>query len=292
MKPSTEITPDILDNSEYFKNDFFNRFELRYADVPLRLNESIEKNYQFPTFYGDVGCAMAVFFCSYHKAKAMLPHPAMEPVSMGKGRALLVFSCYEYRNVLGVAPYNEIAMTIPIMMKPGLSVPVLPMVLPVFRNFGYYCFSMPVTSLENKIRGRKIWGLPKVVEEIPIRREGGLCHIQSIDCENRSYFDLKIPTDGKEVKFDVASYLYSVNDNRLQQSQTNFRGDFKVTKYMGLLLKKGKAPDLDYLTLGEGPSAEVLRNLEIENHPFQFRYCSSMDSCFDLPNPDFVPPPR
>ena len=288
MKPLTEISPELLDNSEFFKNEFFNRFKLRHADAPLKLNENIEKNYQFPTFYGDVCCAMAVFFCSYKHAKAMLPDAKMEPVSMGKGRALVIFSCYEYRNVLGVAPYNEIAMTIPVMLSPGINIPVLPMVLPGFKNFGYYCFSMPVTSLENKIRGQKIWGLPKIVEEIPITHEGNICHIQSIDSEKRTYLDLKIPTQGKSTDFDVSSYLYSIKDHRLLQSETNFQGNFKITKHMNLLFKKGKKPDIEYLKIGDGPSADVLKNLEIEEHPFQLRYCSSMNSCFDLPNPGFT----
>jgi len=32
---------------------------------------------------------------------------------------------------------------------PKLNVPILPMITNGFKNFGYYVFSMPVTSLEN-----------------------------------------------------------------------------------------------------------------------------------------------
>ena len=289
MKPSTDIPPELLDNSGSFKNEFFDRFELRYADAPLRLNENIEKNYQFPTLYGDVTCAMAVFFCSYERAKAILPHPAMKPVSMGRGRALVVFSCYEYKNVLGVAPYNEIAMTIPLLLKPAINFPVLPMLMPVFKSFGYYCFSMPVTSLENKIRGHKIWGLPKVVEEISIINRENVCKIQAIDSDQRNYFELNVPTDGGETNFDVNSNLYSLKDNELLQSQTSFQGSFKVIKYLNTLFTKPQKPDREYLKIGDGPSAEILNNLQIQKFPFQLRYCSSMSSCFDLPNPGFRP---
>lgn len=287
MKPTTEITPNLLDNAECFKDDFFKRFDLHHAEAPLKLNDTIEKNYLFPAFYGDVTSAMGVFLCSYERAKEMLPHPKLKPVRMGKGRALVIFSCYEYKNVLGVAPYNEIAMTIPVMAGTGIDLPVLPMVLPIFKNFGYYCFSMPVTSLENKIRGQKIWGLPKVVEEIPITHEGDICHIQGIDNEGRTYFDLKVPTTGKESSFDVSSSLYTVRGDKIEQNKTNFKGDFKVTKYMDVLFTKGKKPDQPYLTIGQGGTADILRKLEIEEHPFQFRYCKSMNSSFDLANPDF-----
>ena len=101
-------------------------------------------------------------------AAAMMLHPAVKPVRMTRGRSLVAFSCYEYRNVLGVAPYNEIAMTIPVLVDPGISVPVLPMIWDGFENFGYHVFSMPVTSLENQLRGLRIWGLPKVVQRIDI----------------------------------------------------------------------------------------------------------------------------
>lgn len=289
MKPSTEIPSELLDNAGSFKNGFFDRFELRYADAPLRLNKNIEKNYQFPTFYGDVTCAMAVFFCAYERAKALLPHPDMKPVSMGRGRALVVFSCYEYKNVLGVAPYNEIAMTIPVMLNPAINIPVLPMLMPVFKSFGYYCFSMPVTSLENKIRGQKIWGLPKVVEEIPITHKENICNIRAIDSDQRSYFELNVPTDGRDTNFDVTSNLYSLKSNELQQSPTSFQGCFKVFKHLNTLFTKPQKPDREYLKIGDGPSAEVLSKLQIEKSPFQLRYCSSMNSCFDLPNPGFNP---
>jgi len=289
MKPSTDIPSELLDNSGSFKNEFFDRFELRYADAPLRLNEDIEKNYQFPTFYGDVTCAMAVFFCSYERAKAILPHPGMKPVSMGRGRALVVFSCYEYKNVLGVAPYNEIAMTIPVMLNPSINVPVLPMLMPVFKGFGYYCFSMPVTSLENKIRGQKIWGLPKAVEEISITHKDNFCEIQAIDSDQQSYFELSVPTDGRDTVFDVNSNLYSLKNNELQQSQTSFQGSFKVIKHLNALITKPQKPDREYLKIGDGPSAGILNKLQIEKFPFQLRYCASMNSCFDLPNPEFNP---
>ena len=103
----------------------------------------------FRLFYGNVTAAMGVFFCSYQKAQDLLPHSKMKPIAMGKGRSLVIFSCYEYKNVLGVAPYNEIAMTIPVMVDSSFNPPILPMIMPNFKKFGYHCFSMPVTSLEN-----------------------------------------------------------------------------------------------------------------------------------------------
>jgi hypothetical protein len=52
---------------------------------------------------------------------------------------------------------------------------------------------------------------------------------------------------------------------------------------MDVLFKKGKKPDVEYLKIGSGPSGDILKRLEIEEHPFHLRFCSSMSSCFDLP---------
>jgi len=287
MKPTFEINEKLLDNVSEFKDEFYRRFKLRHAPQPLKLNDEISKNYLFPTFYGDVTCAIGIFLCSYAKAEKMMLHPKIKPVKMTKGRSLVAFSCYEYKKVLGVAPYNEIAMTIPIMVEPLVNVPVLPMVLDVFPGFGYYVFSMPVTSEENMIRGHKIWGLPKVVQEIDIREESGDCVTMAKESSGENYFELRVPMSGKPTAFDVSSNLYSRLGDKLLSSETNFKAEFAVTKHMNLLFEKNAKPDRQYLKLGNSPSGKVLRELEIEEHPFQLRFARHMTSCFDLPNPDF-----
>lgn len=290
MKATFEIDEALLDNGADFDNAFFRRFKLRHAPKPLQLNETVSKNYSFPTLYGDVTCAIAIFLCSYEKAAALMPHPVMKPVKVTRGRAPVVFSCYEYKRVLGVAPYNEIAMTLPVMVNPKCNVPILPLVTNLFPCFGYYVFSMPVTSLENQIRGLKLWGLPKVVQEIDIAEEGGDCVTTAREASGEPYFELRVPMEGAPTDFDVSSNLYSRLDDNLLQSRTCFQGRFNVTKYMGQLFKKNAPAGRPYLKLGDTPSGRVLKELELEEHPFQFRFAKSISSCFDLPNPEYTSP--
>jgi len=290
MKPTFDIDGSLLDNGADFDNAFFKRFTLRTGPKPLQLNDTVSKDYLFPTFYGDVTCAIAIFLCPYEKAEALMLHPKIKPVRVTRGRAPIVFSCYEYKNVLGVAPYNEIAMTIPIMVDPTVNVPILPLVTNLFPNFGYYVFSMPVTSLENQIRGHKIWGLPKVVQEIDIQEEGGDCVTTAKEESGETYFQLRVPMEGTPTDFDVTSNLYTRLDDKFLQSETNFQGRFNVTKYMGLLFKKNAKPDRLYLTLGDTPSGRMLKELEMEEHPFQFRFAKQISSCFDLANPNYKSP--
>jgi len=290
MKPTFEITKDLFENQDQFDNDFFKRFKLRHAPEPIKLTDETSKNYLFPTLYGDVTCAIGIFMCSYEKAAKMMLHPSIKPIRMPKGRSLVVFSCYIYKNVLGVAPYNEIAMTIPVMVDPVVNVPVLPMILPIFNKFGYYVFSMPVTSLENQLRGLNIWGLPKVVQDIELAEKDGDCVTTAKEESGETYFELSVPMEGTPTNFDVKSNLYSRMGDELLQSQTCFNGEFKVTKHMDQLFKKGATPDREYLKIGDTPSGKVLKELEIDSHPFQFRYAQTMNACFDLANPNFKSP--
>jgi 2-dehydropantoate 2-reductase len=291
MKATWDIPEEMLDNSDRFTNDFYQRFTLRNAPQPLRMNESLTKDYLFPTFYGDVSCAVAVFMCSYEKAAALIAEqlsPKIVPVRMTRGRALVAFSCYEYKNVMGVRPYNEIAIAIPVMVDPCCNVPVLPMITDKFSRFGYYIAGMPVTSKENTTRGRTIWGLPKVTQDIDIYREDGSCIVKAMDGSGEAYLSVRIPMDGTPTEFDVSSYLYSQQGGRLLQNRTDFRATFKVKKNMQLLFKKGVKPERPCIELGDTSFAPLLKRLEIEEIPFQTRYAEHMSACFDLPN-DLAP---
>lgn len=282
MKADFSIAAGLVDNIDRFTDPFFRRFQLRPAPALLKLTEDISRQYQFPTFYGNVTCSVALFLCDYARAKALMPNPSMVPVRMPGGRAVVLFSCYEYRNVLNIGPYNEIAMTIPVMVGAGFHPLLLPLIMN-FANRGFYVFSMPVTSLENQIRGRKFWGLPKVVEQIDFEQVEGEHKTIARDEMGSVYFELTVPTMGKRKHFDESGFIYSVLDGQLLKSETNFQGDFNVTSNFSTLWKKSGPAAKPLLKLGDSPGAEVLRQLQIEPLPFQTRYAKSMNSCFDLP---------
>ncbi len=285
MKPTLDIPQELLDNKKEFSDDFYKRFTLRQAPSPIKLTEDIEKNYYFPTFYGDVTCAMAICFCSYDKALSVVQKdlgPKVKPVSMGGGRSLVAFSNYEYKKVNGVRPYNEIAVAIPVMVNASFTPPILPMIMSSFARFGYYIAHMPVTSYENTLRGHNIWGLPKVTQEIDIKREGDDCITTAFDEDGKQYLKIRVPMNGTPQEFDETSYLYSRLNGNLKRSQTNFKAKFAVTKNMKTLFNSKIEPEKPYIEIGNSKSAEMLNSLEIAPLPFQFRYAENMTACFDL----------
>jgi len=292
MKPTFDYGAPLLKNEAKFQDPFFQRFRLSKASVPFQLDEKISKSYLFPIFYADVTCAIGIFMCGYDNAQAILPHPRMKPVKMTRGRSVVVLACYEYKNVMNVMPYNEIAMMIPIMADPIVNIPVLPMVLPFFRKFGYYVFGMPVTSKENQLRGNRIWGLPKVTREVDIFEQGGDCVGIAREESRTPYVELRVPMRGSVTEFDVRTNLYSQLGGDFLRSEVCFKGSFKVTKHMKCLARKGLKPDRPYLKIADTPSAQILRSLDIEEHPFQLRYARHMNSALDLPKPGLGFPAR
>jgi len=173
-------------------------------------------------------------------------------------------------------------MTIPIMVGGGWAPPLLPLVMDFDRK-GYHVFSMPVTSLENQIRGTSIWGLPKIVETVDISTEGDACTTTAKDDRGEVYFELAVPKTGKAKRFDETGYLYTVRDGELLKSRTCFKGDFAVTTNAGLLWTKDRPAGAPVLRLSDSPRAEALRSLDVDPTPFQLRWCPSMKASFDLP---------
>ena len=58
MEPNLSFNDSLIDNEDRFGDSFFQQFDLRHRDEPLRLNDQVTKNYLFPTFYADVSCAI------------------------------------------------------------------------------------------------------------------------------------------------------------------------------------------------------------------------------------------
>lgn len=287
MNANHEISPGFLNNESDFKDPFFKQFELKPMPKALKLSDQIEKQYKFPTFYTNVMSSMGIFFCDFEKAKAALPDPSMTPVSMLKGRALILFGCYQYRSVYNIKPYNEIAMTIPVFVGDGLKLPVLPMIIPAFKNFGYYVIGMPVTSKENQIRGNKIWGLPKVTHDIDITQNNGFEETVAREPDGTPYFKLKVPMSGSHTTITSGANLFSKLDGQMLKSPAFFRGEFQIQKFMKRLFDAkytpADKPADPCLYTSNTPHGKILTDLDIDPRPFQFRYTDKYSGTFDLP---------
>ena len=282
MKSTFDIPVENLDNEALFESDFFKRFTQQSRKFELAADRT--KEYFFPTFYGNVTCAQAIMFADKDALREAVEKQlgrGAEPVSGLGGRGIIAFSCYEYRQVKGVRPYNEIAVAVPIVVN-RKAPPLLPLVKNDYPHFGYCILSMPVTSEENTRRGRVIWNLPKETMDIDIDVTDDECITTCFNPDGSKAMSLKVPVNGSKTVMDQTGYLFTSMNGTMERSRTALRGDFAVNKNAGALLSSrgGTSP----LELGEGRLADELRGLDIHPAAFQFRFATGMDSCFDLPD--------
>jgi len=283
MKPNFDIPTELLDNGSEFSDPFFASLELRRAKNPM-LVDGRPKDYLFPTLYANVRCAQGIFHCSFEAARALLYEQlgakAIPPRMLG-GRSIVAISCYEYRSVRGVRPYNEIAVAVPVRLDGKSGTPVLG-AFAGGPDAGYFIASMPVTSEENRLRGAHFWNLPKITRRIEYVESAKAIRFESY-AEDGTTIDisLEVPTAGKPTHLDVKSFLATMKDGSLRRNPTAFAGDFAVNLHAGRLL--GLAGGTTALVLGRGEASDILRRLKVETRPLQTRSTASMNSYFDLP---------
>jgi hypothetical protein len=285
MYPTSDIPPGLLDNAAAFGDAFFSGLVLRGAPTPLVVNGR-EKPYLFPTLYADVRCAVAIFHCSRAAAKAYASErlgTEVEPPIMLGGRAIVAVSCYEYRSVSGVRPYNEIAVAIPLRLGSRAGLPVLGAFAQA-ADSGYLIAAMPVTSEENRLRGEHFWNLPKRARRIDIEEDEESCAFLSYAADGSTLdMSLRVPKSGKPKRFDVRSAIFTRKDGKLLRSPTAFAGDFSVRLNAATLLSPRRSAS-PCLVLGSGEASEALRAIGAEEVPLQTRYARAMNSLFDLPS--------
>jgi hypothetical protein len=282
MNPSFDVPADLLDNGADFSNPFFAGLKLRRSREPLVIGK-VRKDYLFPTLYADVRCAQGIFHCSFDAALALLGEalgPGIMPPRMLGGRTIVAVSCYEYRKVRGVRPYNEIAIALPMRLDGKTGIPVLG-AFAGGSDAGYYIACMPVTSDENRMRGHHFWNLPKITRRIDIEEMDGLCRFDSFNEGGGLDISLAVPTGAKSRTLSVKSFLATKKEGRIQRNPTAFEGEFAVRVDASTLFGRAR-PGTD-LALGAGEASDILRRLSVEKRALQTRYVPSMNSFFDLP---------
>ena len=311
-KTEPTYSPNLLDNLVDFEEPFYQQFppcddpasgvELlhgakatcrHHLSSPLTLENGVVKDYWFPTFYRDVTTSVAMYFCSYKKAQELMTEAGMpssvQPLSMALGRSLIVFSSYRYNDVYGIPGYNEVAISIPTVTTKLVNVPIIPLLVSDWQGLGFYVVSMPVTTRENWIRGHKIWGLPKAVQEIDDSIDGDDYVTTVKERTGETYLQFRVPMTGKPLPVkNSKTYLYSILNGVVRRSVSIATGDFVTTKWESTLVVPSIPTTKTYRTFSNSPSGLLLQNLDIEPTPFQVRFAKGAASVFDTPDSTFA----
>lgn len=122
-----------------------------------------------PIFYQDMTSMNAVFTASTARVAELLPHPALRPVELRRGRCLLSVTALEYRQS-GIGPYNEVAIAASVVFgrKP---VRVLDALAAMVRHaFSLHILHLPVTTEPALIGGVQLYGYPKFLADVTFTR--------------------------------------------------------------------------------------------------------------------------
>jgi Acetoacetate decarboxylase (ADC) len=220
-----------------------------------------------PVRYLDWTVIMAHFPVPAGAVRRLLPTPKLKPAPLVPGTAMLSIVAMEYRQIIDMAPYNELGIMVPVLYEPGVNVPGLPLLFPDrFRRFGLYVHHLPVTTQAAYDFGVEIWGYPKFVAEIRFEEAGDVRRCQ-LRAEGQDILTLevkKIATKATPMNF----HSYTVKDGRLLRTLIQTQGQVGVTRFRG-----GAS-----CTLGEHPVAEELRALGMGRTAVQCLYGTGVQS--------------
>ena len=162
-----------------------------------------------PVEVRDASAATASYLVDADVARGFLPGSELDVLELLPGRAVLSVGCIDYRdNDLG--DYNEISIAFFVRERSeSKGFPVLgPIRDVVSGNVATYIHRLPVNQAFTCEAGCRIWGFPKVVNEIEIRSESGRV-VCDWSIEGRPVFRFSTPRSGKRTLPDRTLVTYT-----------------------------------------------------------------------------------
>ncbi len=278
---SKDLNTEPVDNASLFETDFFKQWPLTKQSVVLASGAT--KEYLFPTLYNRVVTSVAIFTCDYQAVAKLIEDPSLEPIKISPVQAILTITSYRYNEVRGVPPYNEVAISVLVKDRNSSSGFTNTLKsLANMENITAYVLSMPVTTLENQIRGRTIWGLPKDVRVIGLRQVG-LDFVTTVtNDDEKILYQFSVPMNGetktKHQKFQLRSML----GGQSLVSSTESKGEYVSSSSLtGLLPSTSKKQ----LFIGDAPEGQWLKELKISSTPIHTEFSYGTMNMLSLPEP-------
>jgi acetoacetate decarboxylase len=230
--------------------------------------------FELPQFYEDWTMMMAHFPASASRVRGLLPSTKLQPVQIIPGLALVTVAAFEYRHAATLAPYNEVAMMIPVRFQAKSNPPLLPLLFPHwFTDLGFYIFRLPVTTQEACDIGIEIWGFPKFVADIKFHSDAGVRRC-SLQYEGKHVLTLEHNIPVSEVDRSMDFLAYPVKDREFLKTLVQTKA-----RYAERRLPFGAS-----CTLGDHPIADELRGLGMWRYSFGRLYGTKAQSLLNGPS--------
>jgi len=126
---------------------------------------------ELPVQYIECNLMMAAFSASAERLRHLTPED-LRIVELIPGRAALGIACFEYLDT-SIGPYNELAITWPVVASRRRPPPLLPLLLETrWPRMGYWVHRLPVTTEIANQAGRAFFGYPKFLADIEFAWQG------------------------------------------------------------------------------------------------------------------------
>lgn len=141
---------------------FFNDTHQKALDMD---GEPIE----FPLLYYNFRMISGTFTVKTSKLKKLLPHSNFMPIELFPGIGMLIIVGFEYLDT-SIGPYNEIALSVPVLFPRRFVFPGLSAVSMMRKNcFSVYIHHLPVTTEIARKGGIHFYNYPKFLSDITIQ---------------------------------------------------------------------------------------------------------------------------
>jgi hypothetical protein len=220
----------------------------------------------------DASTAHATYLVDAHSARGFLPGDELDVLELLPGRALLSVGAIDYRdNDLG--DYGEVSIALFVReRRQPRGLPVLGPARDVVRgDLATWIHRLPVTQSFSCEAGRRIWGFPKVVNDIEIRRESGRA-VCDWSVEGRPVFRFSVPSNGARTVPDRELLTY-----------THIEGVPHVTAFRSGATGAGFRMGGAEIELGSHPIADELRALGLPKRALMSAWMEHMHGRFEAP---------
>ncbi|MBP7229708.1 MAG: acetoacetate decarboxylase family protein [Moraxellaceae bacterium] len=202
--------------------------------VPRRTVRTSVGKVELPIMYYDTSSLVTFFMVDRERVDALLTGTGMVPALTVGGRALAALACYEYRDT-SVGVYNEVGLTVAVTRQGeaqelgGWKDVLTTLQQPEMRHVAFHILDLPVTTEMANSAGRKIWGFPKFVTEIPFRLQGRdfACQVMEPGT-SQSVMTLSGRMGPSIPNGPLSLALLSHHNGRLCRSTVNVRGGTRL----------------------------------------------------------------
>lgn len=224
--------------------------------IPVTLQsilvEGTERPVELPQRYYDFSFIMAHFPAPTRRVGTLLPTASLEPVEILPGLAVITIAAFEYRRMATLAPYNEVAIMVPVRHEPDRNIPLLPLLWPESYDVGFWVHHLPVSTEEARVAGVTVWGLPKVLATIAFEDLGWM---RRCELGEDGQHVLTLTSATGETRLESRPfYAYSMLNGQLLKSLVDTRGQYHAWY----------VPGRASVELGRHPVASTLRDLDIQ----------------------------